>query len=1591
MTKSILTLALSISLAALTLACSGEGDKDPERTVGSGARLSESDIRAAISGKSMTVTIKLQRTVANSFSGKLAVDLVRLGEEKVVSSGAAPFTLDSNEKEVSVTLAAPTFATLGELGGYVLRYRIEYGDDALWGLRSLFMAASRTGLLVAGNNRFAAGEQGILRVGVNDPSTGKGLPGQQVSVSFSADSTSKDRVLAAGKTDKLGEFVAKFSFTTAEKGSGSITVLSGNHKSKHSVVVEMKRQILLTTDKPMYQPGQTVHIRALAMKQPRVTPVAGEQLLLEVEDSQGNKVFKQTPKTDSYGISSLRYKLARLVNLGQYTVRVTMGTTVRSKTFKVEKYVLPKFKVQVVPTSGVFKPGQPITGAVEARYFFSKFVKAGKVNLIARGPYSSKPLTEVNGTTDDKGRFSFSFSVPGNSYLPVTLLASVTDTTGAQAKGSASVLVSSQDELLQLVADRTSVVAGDQVNVFLMLTDMAGKPRSGSVDLSGLLNTTVKVPASGLAQVQVSIGACSGYQSNKIAAQTAGAYRTLYFSCGYGSKAKQALRVSTDKAIYSAGQTAKISLRGPTGAASVSLDVLRQNATVASHQVKLTGGKGTLSLKLTGDLSRTLVLRAHATAGAAVYSDQRMIHVQGADQLTIKLTTDKKQYRPSGQAKVTLSLTDAKGNPAPGALGVQVVDEALYALTEVKPGLERKFFFLEQAVVNAGKKVKFIDPTALLKANPTADDQLRASMLFAAAGQQTSFPINHNSALKDRAAAINASRAGLSKLGTALEQDYKDKWSGTDPWNLTEADRTARKLWLEHWLADRYDDFGVAYKSTVQSYSYGGISANIKSAGMDELWDSGDDLNNSVYLMHGGYPSYDAATAADGGGWYPDSGAAKGDAGAPPPTGDGGAAVKIRQEFPETLYVNPALITDNQGKATIDLALADSITSWRVTSIAHTMGGQLGSSVHGITVFQEFFVDTLLPTHLVQGDEVTLPVAVYNYTSSPQAVTVTVKTETWFDLLSASSQVVTVPAKSVSSALFSVRAKQVGTFGFTATGLSATDSDGIKRSVRVLPDGEKKEVVFSGELKAGKVGHTVTIPKTAIDGASELYVRVFPGLIAEAMTGLESLFRKPYGCFEQTSSTTYPNALVMQYLKGAGFSSPAVAKKALAYLADGYQRLLKYEVPGGGFSLWGKVPANPILTAFGLMEFSDMSKVTFVDGALITRTQAWLAAQQDASGAFIPPSKSYYEIPGGAARDAIRATAYVAWALHKSGYKGQALTKALSFVRAKIHSANDTYTEALAANAFLSYSPTDADGLKLLATLKAKATSSSTGMTAHWTSSGMSMTYGYGKSMTTETTALVLGALLLGKDHGALTGKALRWLVEAKGGYGGWGTTQATILAVRALLLSQAIKSKSPPSGSITISHNGAQQATSTVTPATADVTRLYDLKQALITGDNKVELSYVGSGELAYQVVGVYYLPHGATPTKGPLAFSVSYDKTSIKLNESIKVTAKVQNKSAKGAVPTVMMRIGLPPGFTADTTDLTSTKTGGLVQNVELTKPYLVLYLGDVTGTQTVTFSMKAALAVKAQAPPSDCYPYYTPEYRVMTSMPEVTVSAK
>ncbi len=314
------------------------------------------------------------------------------------------------------------------------------------------------------------------------------------------------------------------------------------------------------------------------------------------------------------------------------------------------------------------------------------------------------------------------------------------------------------------------------------------------------------------------------------------------------------------------------------------------------------------------------------------------------------------------------------------------------------------------------------------------------------------------------------------------------------------------------------------------------------------------------------------------------------------------------------------------------------------------------------------------------------------------------------------------------------------------------------------------------------------IPDNALPDASKLLVKIHPGVFSQVLEGADGILRMPGGCFEQTSSSAYPNVLVVDYLKRTHTQSPAVMMKAEQYLNAGYQRLLTFEHKTGGFDWWGQESNEPLIwvSAYGLQEFNDMSKVYPVDHGVIDRTQAWLLKQQAADGTWEKIGMTHNETIASMGDPKLLLTSYVTWTLLDTGLKSPQLEKSIAYIRDHAKDSDNAYVLALAANALAAWDAKDDSThdvlVRILKKLDAMQQPRPEWKAINFPTTGQSLAYARGESLTVETTALTVLAMLKNGQFPNDVNKALVYLVKSKGPGGTWGSTSATILSLKALI-----------------------------------------------------------------------------------------------------------------------------------------------------------------------------------------------------------------
>lgn len=714
--------------------------------------------------------------------------------------------------------------------------------------------------------------------------------------------------------------------------------------------------------------------------------------------------------------------------------------------------------------------------------------------------------------------------------------------------------------------------------------------------------------------------------------------------------------------------------------------------------------------------------------------------------------------------------------------------------------------------------------------------------------------------------------------------------------------------------------------------------------------------------------------------------------------GGGGIASKehVRRSFPETLLWLPELETDASGVAAVDVEMADAITTWRLGAQAIAEDGRLGFATADVRVFQDFFVEVDLPAAATQHDELHLPVAVFNYLDKPQRITLAIDDAPWFTRTGKAEQHVDVAPSQVGVGYLPVRLLGVGRqkLRIRANG-SAGASDVLEREIDIAPDGE--EHIRSFQRRLGEtptdttVEHKLEVPAGAIAGTSKVELKIYPSAAAHVVEGLETLLREPHGCFEQTSSTTYPNALVLDYLRRTGTPKPEIERKAREYLALGYQRLLSFEVQGGGFSLFGHAPADPILTAYGLAEFHDMARVITVDKAVIERTRTWLVGRQRPDGSF----ETDYDGGGSrAVRDAIRSTAYIAEALDHVGGAAKAVAAARTFVQraATQQSLDDAYTIALVAGLSAGDHGAVSGASKLLDRLWKLRREQRDGSVSFETT-GMTLMHGWGDS--TEVTALAALAFIRGDATPSRSQRAIRFLLASKRPGGAWQSTQATILALKALLAEQPEQGRNK-TGTVRVSVDAVEAGTVALSPQSS-ILEAFELARAATAGNHTVTMHWSGEGRLEYQLVQRWVEPRAAatrngkgTSTDGAIGISTNIS-TSLKIGQTALEMVEVEvYPTAARSIEMPIVTVGVPPGCDVDMDELEGLVGKRGVERVERRQREVVFYFSAIEPDTFIQLPVwfKPRFPMTAQIPPARIYEYYRSDYGASAAAKMLTV---
>ncbi|GAB6025183.1 C3 and PZP-like, alpha-2-macroglobulin domain containing 8 [Chamberlinius hualienensis] len=520
-------------------------------------------------------------------------------------------------------------------------------------------------------------------------------------------------------------------------------------------------------------------------------------------------------------------------------------------------------------------------------------------------------------------------------------------------------------------------------------------------------------------------------------------------------------------------------------------------------------------------------------------------------------------------------------------------------------------------------------------------------------------------------------------------------------------------------------------------------------------------------------------------------------------------AVEIRDHFPETWLWQLVNLGD-KSQSSIQQEIPHSITEWTGSSFCVSSETGLGMSFPvSIKAFQPFFLSVTTPYSVKNDETIPLIVSIFNYLSSCFPLVITLEPSGSFEIISNSTDVTTCICGSKSfTHKYLIRPIEIGSVNVTvkAHSIPRTDSnstdticlnqsevanviayDAITKSLLVKPQGfpqEKSQSIWicrKDETEETTVlEYLLELPHDTINKSARATLTFTGDLMGPTLSGLESLVRLPIGCGEQNMVLFVPNIHVFHYLNESKQLTESMSQTIISHLKQGYQRELNYKHYDGSYSAFGSSDSEGSiwLTAFVLKSFAKASSIVFIEPEELNSCIKFITANQLTNGCFKTTGRLVHKsMQGGIgqSKSSNALTLYITIALLEAGYSvdSKVISQSLNCIEEDDNP--NVYQLAMKAYALVLANKTDKAKIVIE---KLEKQVIKKGNTAYWSNSQIQS---HSNDIeTTSYTLLAMVTLNLSK-HKELCLQVVRWLTMQRNGYGGFDSTQDTVLALQAL------------------------------------------------------------------------------------------------------------------------------------------------------------------------------------------------------------------
>ncbi|XP_036817295.1 alpha-2-macroglobulin-like isoform X3 [Oncorhynchus mykiss] len=1299
----------------------------------------------------------------------------------------------------------------------------------------------------------------------------------------------------------------------------------------------------IQTNKPIYNPGQTVQFRVITLDT-NFSPVNQLYNVVELEDIRQNRIGQWVNTSSSGNILQLSHPLNSEAPVGLYAIVVWIGDNKIYHNFKVEKYVLPKFEIKMNFTDEIsivqeeyklevcatYTYGQPVpgkadlelcrplrndvfismrideethrvvpdytapchkesiemdqTGCASHVFNMSIFTKnGGEKMLIDRFSFNAKVEEEGTGITrSEKKHIALSYVIGKLTFV---------DTPKIYEHGS-------------IIEGKINVVHFNNTPISDMLVYLLEKKGWSSHHLQNLTTDS-----HGIASFSLNTTTMPKEDINLIVSNTPEAentrYRVPYFNRGHHvlsliqptaphSKTSSSLAIQKTEKPLACGEEVSITIQYaivgetvPKGSVDVIYLALSRGAILQHGHMKVTVQQGSPG---EDDL---LITEGEVTLKLAVVPEMTpLVQVLVYSMLPSEAIIAHSMNFPSEKCfrhKVFVEFSPSKAVPGeentlqlsaqPGSLcGLSAVDKSVHIMEPGKRLDANKIFDLLPVKETTHIPYELEDPVSCLRVRP------RRYVIPYPDGptdrQNEPFEVFQNLGLKLATNLVIKVPSCLSYKGKEYHRPYVSYRQYSDP---------------------------IAVYSLLGQAGLGGVPGDGFSA-----------------------------------------------APAPPPI------QTVRTFFPET-WIWDLVEVGESGTLDIPLTVPDTITTWETEAFCLAPGGFGLAPPVEITVFQPFFLELTLPYSIIRGEHFELKATVFNYLSKCIMVSVTPAPSLDYTLtplndVQYSSCLCANGRKTFSWTMapsvlgdlnVSISAEAVQSHTACDNEIVNVPERGridtVTKSLLVKAEGTEKTDTYNWLLCP--TGETLTeevelqLPKNVVDGSDRISLSVLGDILGRALKNLDGLLQMPYGCGEQNMALLAPNIYILEYLRNTEQLTPAIRDKANKFLTSGYQRQLNYKHFDGAYSTFGQGSGNTWLTAFVLRSFGKAQSFIYIDPAQMKEPTSWLESQQGKHGCFVRLGKLFNNRMKGGVTDEVTLTAYITASMLElnMSVSDPVLYGSLSCLKNSTSDLSNTYTTALLAYTFTLAGDmeTRAQLLQHLDTVAIRERG-----LLHWTQTSSETSASLAVEISSYVLLASLSASPLSTTDLGYASHIVRWLVRQQNAYGGFSSTQDTVVALQALALYSTRVFSREGTSTVTVQSPSGGQHLFNVNQNN----KLLYQESALQDTEGKYTVEVKGSACASVQVALHYNIPTPTDSTTLSIQVKTEVDCNSNSLRPRVTLNLESQYSGKELTTNMIIVDLKMLSGFAPDPDSLARLRRSFQVDRVDTEDDHVLMYLTEL-----------------------------------------------